>query len=229
MKVPDKEAENDLEAACAELVIFPLPQVVLFPRALLPLHVFEPRYRAMLKDCLETTRAMAVALIPHRSDTNPPPIARVAGAGFIVEHQALPDGRSNILLHGKARVSLEELPFVPPYRRARATILQEVHTPVPETERVALMGAQAAFVAALAKRSPDPGKSPTGGRVSFQLPRSLEIGAVADLSAHHLIVDAAERQSILEELDVRERVRKVTAALASQLSGILREGGGGPN
>jgi len=220
VKVPEKEAEGDLEAACRELAIFPLPQVVLFPRALLPLHVFEPRYRAMLKDCLETSRAMAVALIPHRTEADPPPIATIAGAGFIVEHQALPDGRSNILLHGKARVSLQELPFVPPYRRARATILHEIHTPVPETDRVALLGAQTAFVSTLARRNP---------KVSFQLPRSLEIGAIADLCAHHLIVDAADRQSILEELDIRERVRKVTAALAEQLSSMSREGGGGPN
>src|SRR5579883_1951111 len=53
----------DLEAALAELPIFPLPHVVLFPRALLPLHVFEPRYRAMLKDALETHRAIAMAMV----------------------------------------------------------------------------------------------------------------------------------------------------------------------
>jgi ATP-dependent Lon protease len=223
----EKEAAGDLEAACAELPIFPLPQVVLFPRALLPLHIFEPRYRAMLKDCLASHRAMAMALIhepleSRRGGIDRPAIATVCGAGIIVEHQELPDGRSNILLHGRARVRIEELPFVPPYRRAKATILHDVPTHVPETDRAALFAAATAFVQEIAKKSP---------RVSFSIPRSLEPGAVADLCAHHLVVDAKERQAILEELDQRERVRMVIAALANQHSGLLRgqEGPSGLN
>ena len=109
------------EAALADLPVFPLPQVVLFPHAMLPLHVFEPRYRAMLKDCLETHKLMAVALVLDANDRDEhgnPRMAQIAGVGLIVEHQQLPDGRSNILLHGQGRVRLEELPFVPPYRRA---------------------------------------------------------------------------------------------------------------
>jgi ATP-dependent Lon protease len=211
----------DLPAALRELPIFPLPQVVLFPRALLPLHIFEPRYRAMLADALASHRVIAMALVDPSGamdDAGQPRIASIAGVGAIMEHQALPDGRSNILLHGQTRVTLEELPFVPPYRRARATLLEEIATPVSDGDRASLFAAATAFVAELAKRDP---------KVRFQLPRNLPPGAVADMCAHHLVIDARARQAVLEELDVAARVRRVIEELAAQHMELSREAGGG--
>jgi ATP-dependent Lon protease len=205
-----KNAElTSLEAALSELPIFPLTQVVLFPRALLPLHIFEMRYRALLKDALATHRAIAMGLVvPGELDARGQPrLAPIAGAGVILEHQELPDGRSNIVLHGVARVRLEELRFVPPYRRARATILHEKQTPVPAADRAALLAQATSFAQEVHKHDPS---------FTLRLPASLETGAIADLCAHHLLIDASVRQGILEELDVAERVRLVTAELAAQ-------------
>src|SRR5579862_8599675 len=102
----------NLEKALAELPIFPLPRLVFFPNTMLPLHVFEPRYRKMLADCLETHGAMAVVRMDpttSRAGRGPDRIAKVAGTGIIVHHEQLPDGRSNLVLAGSARVALEEL------------------------------------------------------------------------------------------------------------------------
>jgi ATP-dependent Lon protease len=210
-----KNAElSNLEAALSELPIFPLPQVVLFPRALLPLHVFEPRYRTLLKDALATHRAMAMGLVVPGGDVDArgqPRIASVAGAGVILEQQELADGRSNIVLHGVARVRLEELPFVPPYRRARATILQETQSPVSAADRSALLAQATSFAQEVHKRDPS---------FTLRLPASLEAGAIADLCAHHLLIDAGVRQRVLEALDVAERVRIVTCELATQLAAL---------
>src|SRR3954463_7005057 len=131
MEPPPLSSVRDLAPALDVLPIFPLPQTVLFPGALLPLHVFEPRYRAMVKDALGTHKAIAVALIrdSHERDVHGHPrIETISGLGVIVDHVQLADGRYNILLHGRGRVQLQELPFVPPYRRARATLLQSVPT-----------------------------------------------------------------------------------------------------
>jgi ATP-dependent Lon protease len=207
------------EEALADLPIFPLPQVVLFPHAMLPLHVFEPRYRAMLRDCMGTHRAMAVALIvdPHDKDEHGNPrIARMAGIGFVVEHQALQDGRSNILVRGRGRVVLEEAPFVPPYRRARATLVADVPGTIPAEDRTVLLATANAFTNDLRQRDPS---------FSFRLPQDLEPAILADLCAHHLIIEATVRQRILEELDPRERVRMVTTDLALQHSLLQREQG----
>jgi ATP-dependent Lon protease len=212
-----------LEDALGELPLFPLPQVVLFPRALLPLHVFEPRYRRMIADLMDTHGALAVVLVPDPADVDrdgQPRLAQIAGAGVVLEHQRLPDGRSNILVSGRARVRLDELPFVPPYRRARATVLHDLPTQVPDTERAALAAAATAFVSAVKKRDPS---------FSFELPPSLEPGAVADLCAHHLLIDAGVRQELLCELDPRARVRRVTEELAAQHSVFATERGGALN
>jgi ATP-dependent Lon protease len=211
------------DAAMADLPVFPLSQVVLFPNAMLPLHVFEPRYRTMLKDCLATHRFMAVALVPDPADkdeSGQPRFCPVAGVGYVVEHHELPDGRSNILLHGRARVRLEELAFVPPYRRAVARVIPDEHEAVTAPERAALMATASAFAADVHQRNPS---------FSLRLPPNVEAGVLADLSAHHMIIDAGRRQRIFEETNPRERVRLVTADLARQRSELAREGGGAVN
>ncbi len=200
----------DLEAALGALPLFPLPQVVLFPGAVLPLHVFEPRYKAMIRDCLATHRALAVVQITGPDDLDEhghPAIAKVAGAGIIVDHAELPEGRFNILVRGRARVRLEEVPFVPPYRVAKATALHTDDSNVPERDVAALLANASGFAALVRERDRD---------FEFRLPRGAPPGFIADVCAHHLIIDAGERQAILETLDLGERILRVTEALALQ-------------
>lgn len=214
-RLPESEPvpSHRLADALDELPLFPLPEVVLFPRAILPLHVFEPRYRAMLRDCLRTHGALAVVqLEPNQVVGGPedlPRIARVAGAGLVIEHEPLPDGRSNILVQGTARVALDELPFEGPYRRARATILEDAGDGfVPDADIVALIHAATSFASEVKRRDP---------RFSFRLPsESPPPGALADLCAFHLVISAEARQAVLEELDPRRRVLRVIRELSAQ-------------
>lgn len=193
---------RDIRVALGELPIFPLPRLVFFPSTMLPLHVFEPRYRKMLADCLATHRAMAVVRLEQHDR-----IAQVAGAGVVVHHESLPDGRSNLVLEGTARVRLEELPFSPPYRRARATILEPVRTGVSEEDRVALVASATEFVREV-RRFDD--------EFSFELPAERSAAVIADVCASSLIVDADVRQRLLEELDEAARVRSVIEELSLQ-------------
>jgi Lon protease-like protein len=207
----------DLKGALKELPIFPLPQAVLFPGALMPLHVFEPRYRQMTKDALDTHRIIVVAqILPSQGETAPgqPAIANVAGVGAIVEAQELPDGRFNILLEGRARVHLTELPFVPPYRRARGELLEDKPGEIIDIDQHSLIAVANAFTAFVQARDPS---------FHFTLPPSLPSPRIADLCAHHLILDAKERQTILETLDPVARVRMVSESLALQLAMLKRE------
>ena len=201
---------RDIAAALDVLPVFPLPQTVLFPGALLPLHIFEPRYRAMVKDVLATNKALAIALIREtgeRDGNRNPPIEAVAGVGLIIDHAELADGRYNILLRGRARVQLEELPFVPPYRRARATLLHSTVGEPPPRDVAALLASAAAFAADIRARDPE---------FDFRIPPHTSAAAACDLASHHLVLDARERQSILETLDVAVRLRRTTESLALQ-------------
>jgi Lon protease-like protein len=201
---------RDIAAALEVLPVFPLPQTVLFPGALLPLHIFEPRYRAMIKDVLATNKALAIALIRETGERDAhrhPPIEAVAGVGIVIDHAELADGRYNILLRGRARVRLEELPFVPPYRRARATLIHTAAGEPPSRDVAALLASAAAFAADIRARDPE---------FDFRIPPHTPAAAACDLAAHHLVLDARERQSILETLDVTVRVRRTTESLALQ-------------
>lgn len=210
MEPPVSVGLRDLAPALASLPLFPLP-TVLFPGALLPLHIFEPRYRAMVRDALETHGVIAIVRVTdteHLDEHGHPRIASVACAGVIVDHAELPSGRFNVLVRGRARVALEELPFgEKPYRRARGTVLPTPPGEATPSDLAALISAATAFTARVRERD-----------ATFELPvpRDAPASAVADLCAHHLILDARERQAVLETLDVGARVRRVTEALALQ-------------
>ena len=208
-----KSRPIDLEAALAALPIFPLSQVVLFPHARLPLHVFEPRYRKMLADCIAGHGVMAVAMVPDPADVDRlgnPRLEPVAGMGYVAQHEQMPDGRSNIVLLGLQRIRIEELPLEGPYRRARATVLTPRESRVSETARASLVAAATSFIGEVKKRDPD---------FSMELP-SHETNVLADLCAHHLILSPETRQRALEELDPGARVALVTRELAMQKASL---------
>src|ERR1700750_3017794 len=100
--------------------LFPLPDVVLLPGTLLPLHVFEPRYRSMVSDALAGERTIGMTMLAPGADAGEaaPPVHRVATAGEIVESEALPDGRFNILLEGRFRFRVIDEAPPRPYRVA---------------------------------------------------------------------------------------------------------------
>jgi Lon protease-like protein len=112
--------------------LFPLPEVVLLPGTLLPLHIFEPRYRAMVADALETDRTIGMTMLKPGAEASDevPAIHRIGTAGEIVESETLPDGRYNILLEARFRFRVLEERTPDPYRVAR---VEEVRTvPFPE-------------------------------------------------------------------------------------------------
>src|SRR5438874_8582937 len=99
--------------ALTNLPIFPLPGAVLLPHELVPLHIFEPRYRKMTRDCEEGPRVMALANIPDDAAgaETPPRVLPVMGAGVLARVDKLPDGRFNIVLRGVLRARIaNELP-----------------------------------------------------------------------------------------------------------------------
>jgi Lon protease-like protein len=207
--VPPPELPVDLAGALGDVPVFPLPQAVLFPRGLLPLHIFEPRYRAMVSYCMASHRGMVLARISERAaldEEGRPRFERVAGLGLIVQHQPLPGGRSNIVLLGKARVAIEERTSGDPFRRVRATLLEDEGVEVSATDRSALI-AMASTCAIELRRRTD---------VEFTVPADAPPDAMADLCAQHLLLDPDARQAVLEERDVATRVKRVIAALAVQ-------------
>jgi uncharacterized protein len=191
------------------LPVFPLPDLVFFPGTLLPLHIFEPRYRAMVADVLDGGGALAMVRIrPGHEDDQPgnPPIFDVAGVGRVVNADRLPDGRYNIMLRGIGRVRVvAELPRRRQYRLVRAHLLSDGRTTRPET----LGPSHTALVALLDQIA---SVLPEGGDSLRQLARAVETpAACADVVASAIIRDPDTRQTLLELLDPADRLDQVLA------------------
>jgi uncharacterized protein len=170
--------------------LFPLPDVVLLPGTLLPLHIFEPRYRAMVADALEGDRTIGMAMLKSGWERTPenPGIHSIGGAGEIVESERLDDGRYNILLEGRFRyrVLAEEGP-ASPYRTASVEVIDSTPFPSPEEEGRACGAATEVFGRLLGKLELPP--VPEGPLSSERLASELAL---------RLRYTPAELQSLLE-------------------------------
>lgn len=108
--------------------IFPLPGAILFPGMQLPLHIFEPRYRALVKDALARDRR--IGMIQPQQAIEGAPLYTIGCLGRIGEVEALPDGRFNLLLEGVARFRLlHELDAATPFRQIEAELIEEDPAP----------------------------------------------------------------------------------------------------
>jgi Lon protease-like protein len=101
--------------------IFPLAGALLFPRAQLPLHIFEPRYRAMVRDALAGDKV--IAMVQPKDEQEPPKLFGTGCLGEIVSSDELPDGRYNIILEGTERFRIAaEADVTTPYRQVDADV-----------------------------------------------------------------------------------------------------------
>jgi Lon protease-like protein len=187
---------------------------VFFPHTLLPLHVFEPRYRQMTEAVLASHQHMAVVLVDATQTNAPVGVAHVAGLGRVVHHERLPDGRFHILLQGVGRVALDdELPMDGHlFRRVRARLL-DVDAATDDGDAVA---AQLSTLRGCYARLLDahPECKDTLGDLPLRL---ADADVVADLICAALLDETAARQQALEDTTLLTRLRRANDALASLL------------
>jgi uncharacterized protein len=119
--------------------LFPLPNVVLFPHMILPLHIYEPRYCDMLADALATDQLITLALLQPGWEPKyeaRPPLFDVVCVGEIVAHETQPNKRHNILLRGMRRAKIvHELPSELAYRQAKVELLEETQSALSDASR----------------------------------------------------------------------------------------------
>lgn len=190
--------------------LFPLPNVVLFPSQLLALHVFEPRYRRLIRDVIALHLPLAVPRLEPGFDAayyGAPPVHEICGVGEIREYTELPDGCYNIVVRGLGRVRLVEELRSHPYRVARA----EIPLQAPADARVseALRAELVKQVRRVAPHLPSPAQN-------LEARLSTDIGACADIVAGVLIEEPDQRQQLLEELDPCRRASWLIAHLHGQ-------------
>jgi Lon protease-like protein len=191
--------------------LFPLPNLVLFPHVVQPLHIFEPRYRQMTADALAGDRLIALALLQPGWEANyagRPRIYPVACLSRIAGEQRLEDGRYNLLVRGLARVRLsDELASAKLYRSAQAELLADDPGPGPATER-RLRRQLARQVSASLGKQPE-----ARDQIRKLLKGGCPLGIACDILAFALALDVHRKQELLETLDIELRTRRLLGFL----------------
>lgn len=172
--------------------IFPLPGAVLYPGLQLPLHIFEPRYRAMVTDALARDRLIGM-IQPQRAEEGAPLYA-VGCLGKIADVEALEDGRFNIVLEGESRFRLlRELDAITPFRQVEGELLDEDHTPLALIERASFEREARRFAEA------------QGYRVDWESVARLDDTSLINGVSQIAPFDAASKQALLEAGGIAER------------------------
>jgi Lon protease-like protein len=173
--------------------IFPLMGAVLFPGLQLPLHLFEPRYRALISDALARDRKIGM-IQPQRAGEGAP-LFQIGCLGKIEEVEALDDGRFNVILEGQARFRvLRELDVTTPFRQVQAELLEE------DDERV-LSPIERAMFEREARRFADA----QGYRVDWESVSRLDDVSLINGVSQIAPFDAAAKQALLEADDITVR------------------------
>ncbi len=208
---------GELMTAVEAIPLFPLPGTVFVPHTMLPLHVFEARYRDLIGDVMEGNRYLAVPRLKpgwERGYEGRPAVYSHAGFGKIVRYDPLPDGRANIVILGLGRIKIrEELPRDKLYRVAEGELLGDV---LPEGGQASVEAAVRRLRMMLAQIVG--GRPQLAERVSPLL--NVEMGAVPFVNglSHLLLPNVDARQSYIELQQVDKRIEVVETLLAGALA-----------
>ena len=196
--------------------LFPLPDLVMFPHVMQPLHIFEPRYRAMLNDALDGDGLIAMSLLAPGWEADyegRPPLLPQICLGKVVTHQRLEDGRYNIMLLGSKRARIiEETPGDELYRRAEVEIVDEVYPARGDADRA---GVQAELTRRFQQALPLPKELKNAGPVHDLLAADLPLAVLTDLVSFALPLDARLKAELLAEPNVDRRARLLLRALGA--------------
>lgn len=201
-----------------EVPVMTLPHTAFFPQALMPLHIFEPRYKQMLRDVLSTNRLFAVAGLDLERAANEPgqfePPHRVASVGIVRACQKNDNGTSNLLLQGICRVEIVNIVHNEPYRRIRVRALASQPGATDDENqhlrrelarllnlKTKLAAAGANEMAAFLKTVEDP-------------------EAFVDIAAFSLCENVPLKQKLLETLNVHRRLTLFGQQLRTEIDGL---------
>jgi Lon protease-like protein len=194
----------------ATIPIFPLPNVVLFPNVFLPLHIFEPRYRAMTSDALQGDRIIGMTLLQPGYEAHyegRPRVYPVGCAGVITHTEQLADGRYNIVLRGIEKFRIDSEDTSREYRLAYVTPLPEVTS---EGDRRLLSQQRRRLETVLAAAIERSGAEP-------RFPPAIGDEDLVNALAQYLDLQPIERQALLERDGVLERGRALIELLEMRM------------
>lgn len=208
------DVREQLAAFTGYAPLFPLPNVVHFPHLLLPLHIFEPRYRQMVGDSLAGSRLIAMALLKPGwlTTVGSPPIHDMVCLGRITAEQDAPDGRYYMVLQGLSRARIvREQASSGPYRVAELTLHPDCESVISEAAAAAQ---RRRLIGAFRKLFPRHDLEKVLRRA---IEEAVPLGILCDVLTDAMGLDAQDAQQVLAELDIRRRCGSVLRLIRTKL------------
>jgi len=201
------------ESFAGKARLFPLPNLVMFPHVLQPLHVFEPRYRALLEEALEDDRLIAMAILApgwEKHYEGRPKLSTTACLGRVLTHQKVEGDRYNILLAGLRRVRIvEELPPEKPFREAMVELLEDAYPAESATERPAAQHRLLKQFRRLLPNMPE-----VHQQLEELLCTDVSLGMLTDLISYTMQWPIEVKEQLLREPDVDRRCERLLKLMA---------------
>jgi uncharacterized protein len=192
--------------------LFPLPNVVLFPHVMQPFHIFEPRYRDLMEESLESDRLIAMAILApgwEKDYEARPAVGNVACLGRIATYQKQPEGRYNLLLLGVRRIEIvRELPPQKLFREAEVKILEDVYRQSGAAARPRL---QRKLVQSFQKLMPQ--MTSSHPQLEQLLGSDVSLGMLTDFVAYTLDLNLRLKEQLLAETNVDNRAEILLEAI----------------
>ena len=195
-----------------EVRLFPLPNLVMFPHVVQPLHIFEPRYREMVEEALATDQLIAMARLQPGWESEyevRPPIAPVTCIGRIISHTQLDDGEFNILLLGLRRATVEiELPPRRSFREAKVVVQEDLYASSTSQQRASI---HRELLRCFRRFTPE---SPAAQEQFESLTNHrLSLGVLTDIISFTMRFDVELKQRLLSERNVDQRAKMLVEEL----------------
>jgi Lon protease-like protein len=199
--------------------LFPLPDLVMFPHVVQPLHIFEPRYRDMLNDALDGDGLLAMAMLAPGWETDydgRPALLPHVCVGKVVTHHRLDDGRYNLMLLGMRRGRIiAERPATRSFREAEIVIMEDVYPDSGDADRERV---QLALAKAFQRSLPEANEAKCEGALQELLSSDVPLGVLTDLASFALPLKPKVKRELLGEVNVDRRARLLLDAMGEPLA-----------
>ncbi len=198
-----------------EIPLFPLPNLVLFPNLVVPLHIFEDRYQLMINGCIDRSEAFGLVLLRAGAAEESEETIHTTGVSVrIVEVERLDGGRMNILCEGESRFRIHQFTQRTPFWKANVTHFDEetLHAAQSLYQQAADMYRKLSELGARLSGSP---------QTELLLPESPT--ELSYTIAYVLDIDSEDKQSLLEMTSTSERLRALITHLSSSIKKIEQQ------
>ena len=205
----DFDEDKIIAALHERLPLFPLDNVVFFPSTILPLHIFEERYKQMVQDSSDSHNLICMTLLnPEMGQEDSESLANTGCIGRIINNEESDDGKKNIILYGLKRIEITKVLYDKPYREVEIKIIETSSSDNSEAFKKRILDLTNKWNLLLDGYTDD---------YKIKIENSSTLSKITDSLSSSMVAKASDRQLLLEEFDEKIRAEKIIQVLESRI------------